>query len=64
MIVQTYKTICEGCEEEVTSTVAVFTGENEVVMDFLDDTTFECECGCTTAISIEKRVVSEAAGDE
>jgi hypothetical protein len=55
MIIQTYKTTCEGCNEEVESKVGDMTGSNEIIVDFVDGMEFECaECGTTTHIEIQK----------
>ena len=54
MIVQTFKTHCEGCGEEVESKVGVMYGNNEVIVDFIEGMEFSCECGETTYIEIEK----------
>lgn len=51
---QTFKTHCEGCGEEVESKVGVMDGNNEVIVDFMEGMEFSCECGETTYIEIEK----------
>ncbi|WP_165602814.1 hypothetical protein [Lederbergia galactosidilytica] len=54
MIVQTFKTHCEDCGEELVSRIGDMTGSNEIIVDFMDDMEFECNCGTTTVIHIEK----------
>jgi len=53
-MVQVFKTHCKSCGEEVVHRVGDFTGENEIIVDFIDGMEFECECGETTYLEIEK----------
>ena len=55
MILQTLKTRCEDCGEELKSRVGVMTGNNEIIIDFIDGMEFYCEdCGTSTFIEIRK----------
>lgn len=55
-IIQNFKTSCVDCGEDAISRAIDFTGENEIIIDFLELTEFKCEsCGCITEIVIEKQ---------
>jgi hypothetical protein len=54
MLIQTFKTHCEECGEEVESKTAVLDGSNDIIIDFMDGMEFNCECGETTYIEVEK----------
>ena len=53
-VLQTFKTICENCGEEVKKQTLIVNGENEIIIEFLKEKEFYCECGTTTYIQIEK----------
>lgn len=54
MIIQTFKTMCEGCNKEVIYKMGDMTGDDSIIVDFVNDMEFECSCGTTTVINIEK----------
>jgi len=55
-ILQNYKTTCVNCHEEIIAQAVDFTGENEIIVDFLEHMEFTCHaCGTVTEISIEKQ---------
>ena len=55
MIKQIFKTSCDNCGGEAVSITADMTGENEIIIDFLDGEGLVCtSCGATTHISIDK----------
>lgn len=57
MIKQTFITSCDNCGGEACSITADMTGENEIIIDFLDDMELECTtCGAVTGLSIDKRL--------
>jgi len=53
MNIQTFKTHCLGCGNEVEHKVGNFTADNEIIVDFIEDMEFECECGTTTSVNVE-----------
>ncbi len=55
MIIQTYKTTCEDCGNEIESKAGDMTGNNEIIVDFIDAMEFYCDnCDVTTYIEINK----------
>ena len=56
MYIQTYRTHCGSCGEEVESKVGVTGDENEVIVDFIEGIEFKCDCGKTTSITIDRYV--------
>lgn len=54
MKVQTFRTICDDCGEEVISQTVNMTGNESIIIDFLEDMQFVCGCGATTYLSVEK----------
>lgn len=54
MIIQTYRTTCDDCGNEIISKAGNMTGDDSIIIDFLEDMEFECECGTTTYLQIEK----------
>ena len=54
MIIQTYKTQCKDCGETVKASIGDTTGENEIIVEFIDGLEFHCNCGTTTLVEIEK----------
>ena len=49
---QVFKTMCINCNEEVESRMLDLTGENEIIIDFLEGMEFKCKsCGTSTYIN-------------
>ena len=46
MIIQKYRTTCEDCGEELESRVADMTGDNEIIVDFIEGMEVYCDSCC------------------
>ena len=53
MNIQTFKTHCLGCGNEVKCKIVDLTEDNEIIVDFIQDMEFECDCGTTTCINVD-----------
>ena len=53
MNLQTFKTHCLGCGEEVKFEIVDLTENNEIIVDFMQGMEFKCDCGTTTCVSVE-----------
>lgn len=57
MIAQIFKVSCDNCGGEAICVTADMTGENEIIIDFLDDMELKCTtCGAVTGLAIDKRL--------
>lgn len=54
MIIQTFRTICDDCGDEIFNQSVDMTGNNSIIIDFLEDVEFDCKCGAITYLSVEK----------
>ena len=53
MNIQTFKTHCLGCGNEVEHKIVDLTADNEIIVDFIQDMEFECDCGTTTSVNVD-----------
>lgn len=53
MIIQTFKTHCLGCGEEVKCEIIDLAADNEIIVDFMQGMEFKCDCGTTTCVNVD-----------